>query len=90
MQKKSELSGETFMNIKSRNIFFQKRDSLENIVVLDKKAMKLRTLPQVDFNCIKCKEKIAETWTLDLGSEDNSQATFFRCISCGHTLRETE
>ena len=60
------------------------------IVILDKKTLKLRTLPRVDADCYKCNCKKAETWTLNLGSEDNSQATFFRCVSCGHTWRQTE
>jgi len=62
----------------------------EQIVVLDRKTLKLKTLPTVDAICIKCKGKKAETWTLDLGSEDNMQSIFFRCTSCRYTWRETE
>ncbi|MEJ2272735.1 MAG: hypothetical protein P8X91_09750 [Candidatus Bathyarchaeota archaeon] len=62
----------------------------KGIVILDKKTLKLRTLPRVDADCYKCNCKKAETWTLNMGSEDNSQAIFFRCVSCGHTWRQTE
>ena len=62
----------------------------KGIVILDKKTLKLRTLPRVDADCYKCNCKKAETWALNLGSEDNSQAIFFRCVSCGHTWRQTE
>ncbi len=62
----------------------------KGIVILDKKTLKLRTLPRVDADCYKCNGKKAETWALNLGSEDNSQAIFFRCVSCGHTWRQTE
>lgn len=75
---------------KVSNASDQKNDRAENIVILDKKSLKLRTLPTVDVECFQCKGKKAETWRLDLGSEDNSQAVFFRCTSCGHTWRETD
>ena len=57
---------------------------------VDQKTLKLRTLPRLDADCYKCNCKKAETWALNLGSEDNSQAIFFRCVSCGHTWRQTE
>ena len=56
-RKKSKSSGKTFMNIKSRNIFFQKRDSPEDIVVLEKNAMKLRALPKSISTVLNVREK---------------------------------
>lgn len=67
-----------------------KKSDDKGIVILDKKTLKLRTLPRVDADCYKCNCKKAETWALNMGSEDNSQAIFFRCVSCGHTWRQTE
>jgi len=51
-------------------------DPTDGIVLIDKKAQKLRTLPIVDADCFKCKGKKAETWKLDLGSEENMQTVF--------------
>ena len=89
-KKNFECSGEKIWKEKANVPSQTRSDFPEGIVVLDKNVQKLRTLPTVDSECIKCKGKKAETWTLDLGSEDNLQATFFRCVSCGHTWRETE
>lgn len=72
------------------NQFKSKKIDDKGIVILDKKTLKLRTLPRVDADCYKCNCKKAETWALNMGSEDNSQAIFFRCVSCGHTWRQTE
>lgn len=60
------------------------------IAVIDSQVQKLRTLPSVNASCPKCEGKKAETWSMAFGSEDNSQATFYRCVSCEHTWRETE
>jgi len=89
-KKKFETSGENMSNDKSTGLTKSKKTDNQGIVVLDKKTLKLRTLPRVDAECYKCNGKKAETWALNIGSEDNSQATFFRCISCGHTWRQTE
>ena len=58
------------------------------IILIDNKAIKFRTRPTVDTYCKKCEGKKAETWILDLGSEDKLQSIFFRCIKCGNTWRE--
>ena len=88
-KKKIESSGKELVN-GERNFSSQKCDHTEGIIVIDKKLQKLRTLPLVNSDCIKCKGKKAETWTLTMGSEDNSQATFYRCVSCGYTWREID
>jgi DNA-directed RNA polymerase subunit M len=75
---------------KEKKAMLPKNDHTDGIVLIDKKAQKLRTLPIVDADCFKCKGKKAETWKLDLGSEDNMQAIFYRCTRCGHTWRETD
>jgi transcription factor S len=77
-------------NETKKESMLSKKDRADSIVLIDKKAQKLRTLPTVDADCYKCKGKKAETWKLDLGSEDNMQAIFYRCIRCGHTWRVTD
>ncbi len=89
-RKKSESSGEKLRKGSFSKPSQSRSDCADGIVVLDRKVLKLRTRPRVDSDCVKCNGKKAETWTLDLGSEDHSQAIFFRCVSCGHTWRETE
>ena len=89
-KKKFEPSEKNLMKDIENNSSYPKNDHTEAIIVIDKKLQKLKTLPTVDSECVKCKGKKAETWTLDLGSEDNSQAIFFRCTSCGYTWRETD
>jgi DNA-directed RNA polymerase subunit M len=61
-----------------------------NVVVIDKKLKSLKTLPTVDAICPKCGGKKAETWTLPLGSQEKSDAIYYRCTSCGYTRRETD
>jgi len=68
----------------------RKRASRLNLIILDKKDQNLKSLPTVNAQCPKCSGKIAETWTVTFGSEDNFQATYFRCLSCGHTVRQID
>jgi DNA-directed RNA polymerase subunit M/transcription elongation factor TFIIS len=68
----------------------RKRASRLNLVILDKKDRNLKALPTVNTQCPKCSGKTAETWTVAFGSEDNFQATYFRCVSCGHTTRQLD
>ncbi len=89
-KKKIETSVEQMGNESIADQTKSKKIDDNGIVILDKKTLKLRTLPRVDADCYKCNCKKAETWALNLGSEDNSQAIFFRCVSCGHTWRQTE
>ena len=83
---KSDFSGTKFL--KEKTVTTKRFDT--GIAVVDRQIQKLRTLPIVNSLCQKCEGKKAETWSIAFGSEDNSQATFFRCISCGHTWRLTE
>lgn len=83
---KSDFSGIKFL--KEKPMTTKRFDT--SIAVLDSQVLKLRTLPIVNVSCQRCAGKKAETWTMAFGSENNSQSTFFRCISCGHTWRENE
>jgi DNA-directed RNA polymerase subunit M len=83
---KSGFSGIKYLKVKPATT--KRYDT--GIAVLDKQLQKLRTFPIVNLACQKCEGRKVETWTMAFGSEDNSQATFFRCTSCRHTWRETE
>lgn len=60
------------------------------IVVLDRKTLNLRVYPLVNVNCPKCASKRAETWSRAVGSEEVAGITYYRCVSCRYTWRETE
>jgi DNA-directed RNA polymerase subunit M/transcription elongation factor TFIIS len=78
----------TEKNLKKKLI--TENPSYSSIAILDRKTLNLRTLPIVNACCQKCNGTKAETWSLAMGSEDVSQATFFRCVSCGYTIREID
>jgi transcription factor S len=89
-KKKIEVAEKNLI-LKIKNDFVHPiKDRKEGVVVIDKNLQKLRSLPVVNSECYKCNGTKAETWELNLGSEDNSQAVFYRCIKCGHTWRITD
>jgi DNA-directed RNA polymerase subunit M/transcription elongation factor TFIIS len=60
------------------------------IALIDETAARLRTFPTVGVICPECGKAGSETWTIPVGSDGTtSSLTFFRCISCGHTRRES-
>ena len=63
---------------------------VSGLVILDKKAQSLRVFPIVNMLCPRCGAKTAEVWSMSFGSENNSQATFVKCVSCGYTKREID
>jgi DNA-directed RNA polymerase subunit M/transcription elongation factor TFIIS len=72
---------------KSNNVNRSKNE----IAVIDKKELGLRTYPVVQSVCPECGMTESETWIVAVGSEGTtSSLTFFRCISCGYTRREAE
>lgn len=71
-----------------RNPTVNNRSSTSGLVILDRRVQSLNTFPTVSMLCPKCGGKTSETWTMEFGSEDNSQATFFRCTTCKYTRRE--
>jgi len=75
-KRKFESSEEIRNDHRSNGLQNAKKIDNNEIVILDKKALKLRTLPRVDADCFKCNGKKAETLALNLGSEDNSQQCF--------------
>ena len=75
---------------RSESMFNTLKPSEPYITVADKDMSNLRTLPVIDAYCEKCGGNKAETWTITVGSNDVSSITFYRCISCGHTWRETD
>jgi hypothetical protein len=58
--------------------------------LIDKKAAGLRTFPTIGVICPASGKTGSETWAVPVGSDGTtSSLTFLRCISCGHTRRET-
>jgi DNA-directed RNA polymerase subunit M len=60
------------------------------IVVLDREVPNYKSSPVVNAHCPKCGGFKAETWIVTAGSEGIETIEFYRCVSCGHTWRETE
>jgi len=60
------------------------------IAVIDKKTASLRQLPTVKIVCQTCGHTESETWNVETANETiHSTITFFRCIKCGTTRRES-
>lgn len=68
----------------------QRKIRNSGLIVIDKKIQNINVLPTVNSLCPKCNGKKAEAWSISIGSEDNSESTFFRCVTCGFTRREND
>lgn len=79
-------------NVSAKNKKPHSYDSgLNEVAVVGREELKLRTFPVVRVTCPKCGATESEVWTVAVGSEGTTSSfTFFRCTSCGHTRRETE
>ena len=60
----------------------------ENIAIIGKKELKLRTLPTVQTECPKCGNNLAYVWQVQTRGSDESSTQFFRCTKCNFTFRE--
>ena len=67
-----------------------KSEKDEGLIIIDKNFLKMKTFPTTKVECPKCKGKTAEFWSMTMGSNENSDATFYRCTSCRHTRRESD
>ena len=67
-----------------------KSEKEEGLVIIDKDFLKMKTFPTVKVICPKCGGKTAETWSMNMGSGEKSDVTFYRCTSCRHTRRESD
>jgi len=59
----------------------------EPIIVLDEKALELRTMPTNRTECPKCHHDLAYIWQVQTRSGDEGSTQFFRCTKCSHTWR---
>lgn len=66
-----------------------KLKSEEKIVVIGKKAQKIKTLPTAKIECPKCNHNEAYFWIVQTRGADESSTQFFRCVQCQYTWRET-
>jgi len=60
----------------------------DQIVIIDKEAQNLQTLPTVKIECPKCGNTQAYVWQVQTRGADESSTQFFRCTKCGYTFRE--
>ncbi|MCD6537198.1 transcription factor S [Candidatus Bathyarchaeota archaeon] len=60
----------------------------DQIVIIDKEAQNLQTLPTVKIECPKCGNNQAYVWQVQTRGADESSTQFFRCTKCGYTFRE--
>ena len=64
------------------------RREKEKVVVIEKKAQEIRTLPTARVECPKCGHNEAFYWMVQTRGIDESSTQFFRCVKCGYTWRE--
>ena len=60
----------------------------DQIVIIDREAQNLQTLPTVTIECPKCGNNQAYVWQVQTRGADESSTQFFRCTKCGYTFRE--
>ncbi len=63
-------------------------ETQDQIIVIGKKAQKLKTLPTVTIECPKCGNNLAYVWQVQTRGADESSTQFFRCTKCNYTFRE--
>jgi len=66
--------------------FSEKIDSKAEIDVVD--SDDCETLPQMDVECPKCKNKKAYYWLVQTRAGDEPQTKFLKCTKCKHVWRD--
>ncbi len=61
--------------------------SEESIVILDEKALEIRTMPTYRAECPKCHNDLAYVWQVQTRAGDEGSTQFFRCTKCSYTWR---
>src|SRR3989338_2461823 len=64
----------------------EKIEQRESVAVINEEAD--NTLPVVDMECPKCKNKKAYFWTTQTRSSDESETKFYKCTKCKHAWRK--
>ena len=65
-----------------------RNETEDQIIIIDKEAQNLQTLPTVTIECPKCGNNQAYVWQVQTRGADESSTQFFRCTKCGYTFRE--
>ncbi|MEM2123305.1 MAG: transcription factor S [Candidatus Bathyarchaeia archaeon] len=64
------------------------RREKEKVIVIERKAQEIRTLPKARVECPRCGHTEAFYWIVQTRGADESSTQFFRCAKCGYTWRE--
>jgi len=65
-----------------------KTDSQKSVTIISKEDQKLRTLPTLKVECLKCGNNLVYVWQVQTRSGDEASTQFMRCTKCNHTFRE--
>ena len=75
-------------NIRGREHLIKKHSASEEpIIIIDDKALELKTMSTYRIECPRCHNDIAFTWQVQTRSGDEGSTQFFRCTECNHTWR---
>ncbi len=58
------------------------------VAIIGEEEQKLTTMPTLRIECPRCGNNTANVWQVQTRGSDESSTQFFRCIKCGHTIRE--
>ncbi len=64
----------------------EKAGEKESIAIIKEEAD--ITLPQVEIECPKCKNKKAYFWTMQTRAADEAETKFYKCTKCKNTWRK--
>jgi transcription factor S len=73
-----------------RKVKMQNGKAMEITIISKDEESMLRSLPTVKVVCPKCGHTVSEVWNVEAADENiHSTITFFRCIKCKTTRRES-
>jgi DNA-directed RNA polymerase subunit M len=79
---------ETEIDTLKTPVLKNKENPKKFVTVITKDEQKLKTLPTIKVECLKCGNKKVYVWQLQTRGVDESSTQFMRCTKCDHTFRE--
>ena len=61
----------------------------DQVAVIGEEEAKIRTMPTMKAECLKCHNNEVYWWMVQTRGADESPTQFFRCTKCGYTWRES-